>query len=164
VLTCRFVSKVGPFPNPQETYPYYSLPLCRPEKLEHFHSEGFGETILGYDLIRSAMKVAFREKVVAGRVCSKSFTAGEAEQLRHAVQHEFWYQMFLDDLPLWGMVGEGQRDSPYVFTHTRLDIGYNGDRVIEVNLTSQNPETPRSDTPTEFTYEVSECVHAAAPP
>jgi hypothetical protein len=30
-----WVNKVGPFPNPQETYPYYSLPFCHPKELIH---------------------------------------------------------------------------------------------------------------------------------
>ena len=163
-MLTAFWEKVGPFPNPQETYPYHSLPLCQPAKLEHFHSEGFGETILGYDLIRSAMPVVFKERRLPSPVCSKVFTPDEASQLRHAVEHEYWYQMFLDDLPLWGMVGEGQPGNTFVFTHSRLDIGYNGDRVIEVNLTAENPVTVRSGTATEFTYEVRRGEHEKTPP
>ena len=30
-----YVNKVGPYFNPQETYHYYQLPVCRPEKIEH---------------------------------------------------------------------------------------------------------------------------------
>lgn len=30
-----FVNKVGPYYNPQETYHYYSLPVCRPERIHH---------------------------------------------------------------------------------------------------------------------------------
>jgi len=28
-----YVNKVGPFYNPHETYHYYQLPVCRPEKV-----------------------------------------------------------------------------------------------------------------------------------
>lgn len=28
-----YVNKVGPYHNPQETYHYYTLPVCRPEKV-----------------------------------------------------------------------------------------------------------------------------------
>ena len=31
-----YVNKVGPYFNPQETYHYYSLPVCRPEKVNIF--------------------------------------------------------------------------------------------------------------------------------
>jgi hypothetical protein len=100
--------------------------------------------------------VTFKEKRAPSRVCTKTFSAEEALQMRHAVEHEFWYQIFLDDLPLWAMVGEGQPGNPFVFTHSKLDIGYNGDRVIEVNLTAENAQAIQSGKPTEFTYEVSE--------
>ena len=28
-----FVNKVGPYYNPHETYPYYTLPVCRPQEV-----------------------------------------------------------------------------------------------------------------------------------
>ena len=31
-----YVNKVGPYFNPQETYHYYSLPVCRPDKVSIF--------------------------------------------------------------------------------------------------------------------------------
>ena len=33
-----YVNKVGPYFNPQETYHYYSLPVCRPNKVR-YHSQ-----------------------------------------------------------------------------------------------------------------------------
>lgn len=49
--------------------------------------------------------------------------------------------MYLDDLPIWGMVGEkyqgeGQADKDtdkFVFTHRRLSVAYNGPRIIQVD-------------------------------
>lgn len=38
--------------------------------------------------------------------------------------------MFIDDLPVWGMVGE--KDTGMIFTHKSFHIKYNKDRVIEV--------------------------------
>ncbi len=58
-----FLFLVGPFPNPQETYPFFSLPFCRHRELQHYHSEGLGETILGYDLIRTAIPILFKKSV-----------------------------------------------------------------------------------------------------
>ncbi len=145
---------VGPFPNPQETYRFYSLPFCQPEKQEHFHSEGLGETLLGYDLVRSAMPLAFKERRGPSRVCSKELDARETAQFERAIQQEYWYQLFLDDLPLWGMVGEGQGGTPALYTHTKLVVGYNDDRIIEVNLTAQNALPIRAGLKVDFTYEV----------
>ena len=37
---------------------------------------------------------------------TKTITEKEAAQFRTAIQHRWFYQMYLDDLPVWGMVGE----------------------------------------------------------
>ena len=77
-----------------------------------------------------------------------------------------WFQMVVDDLPVWGMVGElpaeetkGLHDPKLhgkmrLFTHRSFSIGYNGERVVEVNVTGQNPVDVASKTRLEFTYDV----------
>jgi len=47
--------------------------------------------------------------------------------------------MYLDDLPVWGMVGEEVPDEKdaYVYTKRKLTIAYNEDRIVEVNMTSE---------------------------
>lgn len=42
----------------------------------------------------------------------------------------------------------------YVYTHKRLSIAYNGDHIIEVNLTSDNPVPAKEGQSLTFTYEV----------
>jgi hypothetical protein len=45
---------------------------------------------------------------------------------------QYWYELFLDDLPMWGMVGEVLRDDAHsrmekhIFTHRSLNIAYSG--------------------------------------
>lgn len=74
--------------------------------------------------------------------------------------HQYWYELFLDDLPMWGMVGEVLRDEAHgrlekhIFTHRSLSIAYNSDRIIEVNLTSENPVPLDVDKKLQFTYSV----------
>lgn len=154
-----WMNKVGPFPNPQETYPYYSLPLCQPEHFIHSDTEGLGEALVGYDLIKSMVQIFFRKPVERAPVCTKSLKKSEYEQLREAIIEQYWYQMYLDDLPIWGMVGEAYEESGqekvFIFTHQRFSLSWNGDRVIEVNLTSENPLPLEANTPIEFTYSVT---------
>ena len=53
------------------------------------------------------------------------------------VKNHYWYQMYLDDLPIWGIVGEidDKNDNYYVWTHKKFEIGYNEDQVkILLNL------------------------------
>ena len=53
--------------------------------------------------------------------------------------------MYLDDLPVWGMVGE-THSSPsasvtsFIFTKRHISLSYNQDRIIEVNMTSDGLE------------------------
>ena len=56
------------------------------------------------------------------------------------------YQMYLDDMPMWAMVGDkGDAHSNdgvctgeeiCIWTHKRLDIGYNGNQIVDVNMTT----------------------------
>jgi hypothetical protein len=53
------------------------------------------------------------------------------------VDHHYWYELFMDDLPVWGFVGElksaaGADPDALVYSHKQLDISYNGDRVSDV--------------------------------
>ena len=84
-----------------------------------------------------------------------------------AAEDQWFYQMYVDDLPVWGMVGEMLPDleaakgehfgndlshleaavakheekrgelKPYVYTRRTLQVSYNGDRIIKVDLTSE---------------------------
>jgi transmembrane 9 superfamily protein 3 len=98
----------------------------------------------------------------------------ETKKFSNAVANQYWYQLFLgkqvakkrnslvyiDDLPIWGMVGEvvsepGQEDKLYIYTHKKFVVTYNGDRVIEVNLTSENPVLLERGAKLDFTYSVT---------
>jgi len=160
-----WVNKVGPFRNPQETYPYYSLPFCQPEKQIESHFEGLGEALQGYELRKSAMPLRYKENIDRKEICSKILSLSESKKFQHAIKNQYWYQLFLDDLPIWGMVGEvipGQKqegaekteDKLFLYTHLKFMITYNQDRVIEVNLTSESPVPVDRSESIRFTYSV----------
>ena len=77
-----------------------------------------------------------------------------------------WFQMVVDDLPVWGMVGEipqgelrGQHsqelhDKMHLFTHRSFRIGYNGDQIVEVNITGTNKVEIGPKQRLDFTYDV----------
>lgn len=155
-----WVNKVGPFRNPQETYMFYSLPYCTPEVQIESGFEGLGEALQGYELRKSSMKIHFKRDIEKTLVCSQELGLEEMKKFAHAIANQYWYQLFLDDLPIWGMVGEvvpepGQEDKLYIYTHKKFMITYNEDRVIEVNLTSENPLLLERGAKLDFTYSVS---------
>eukprot|EP01087_Luapelamoeba_hula_P020460 TRINITY_DN6986_c0_g1_i1.p1 TRINITY_DN6986_c0_g1~~TRINITY_DN6986_c0_g1_i1.p1 ORF type:complete len:602 (+),score=89.77 TRINITY_DN6986_c0_g1_i1:126-1931(+) len=149
-----WVNKVGPFPNPQETYAYYSLPFCQPAQLIPSKTEGLGEALLGYELIKSNYDIRFKVNKKES-VCKKILTAKEAEQFSDAIMQQYWYQMFLDDLPIWGMVGEFYENKVFIYTQKKFALQWNNNRVIEVALTSDNPVPVKAGEEIEFTYSVS---------
>lgn len=72
----------------------------------------------------------------------------------YAVKNHYWYQMYIDDLPIWGVVGEIKDNHQYIWTHKKFEIGYNGNQIIDVNLTSENKVLLTPNAKFDFTYEV----------
>jgi len=146
-----WMNKIGPYHNPQETYDFYKLPFCKPDikTMRHKH-DSLGVVLEGSDLIDSGLPVHFKEPQASTTICTLEITAESSEELTEAVRKHYWYQMYIDELPLWGMVGEyllseasdGGEPSQqgYVYTHKEFSISYNGNRIIEVNLTSESPK------------------------
>ena len=71
------------------------------------------------------------------------------------VKNHYWYQMYLDDLPIWGIVGEMEEKEFYIWTHKKFEIGYNGDQIIDVNLTSEGKTKLKLGEEIAFSYEVT---------
>ena len=38
-------------------------------------------------------------------LCSQTLNKDDTKEFQAAIDDLYWYQMYLDDLPLWGMVG-----------------------------------------------------------
>jgi len=60
-----------------------------------------------------------------------------------------------------GIVGEVDKDAKayYMWTHKKLDIGYNQDAIVDVNLTSESKVKLELGARVSFTYEVHFNVH-----
>jgi len=80
----------------------------------------------------------------------------------HAVRKQYWYQMYIDDLPVWGIIGEHAHPaegtsgtSTYIFAHQGYTIGYNGDRIVDVSLSNDNRIPLIPGKPVAFSYSVT---------
>lgn len=156
-----WMNTVGPYVNHQETYNYFSMPFCRGPKKEisHYH-ETIAEAIQGVELEFSGLDMKFRsdiEKPV--EYCSIILTADDAETFKYAIKNLYSFQMYLDDLPIEGLIGEYRRreddgrESFFLFTHRDFRIGYNGDRIVDVNVSStSNYEELTPNQKLSFTY------------
>jgi len=153
-----WMNTIGPYHNRQETYNYFSLPFCRGEKksISHYH-ETLGENILGVELEYSGVDIKFKRDTTKTEICSTTLTPENLDTLSYAVRNHYWYQMFIDDLPIWGIIGEMDEGgkSAYIWTHKKFDIGYNGNRIVDVNLTSEGKVLLRPGDKLSFTYEIN---------
>lgn len=170
-----WVNNVGPYNNPQESYKFFSLPWCSRDLTEEEQSDPnlerlphIGEILHGVDHVYSRLPIFFG-KSSAEIVCKQTLDDASAAAFDRAIRKQYWYQMHLDDLPIWGMVGElvahdesahqTQRGSilgfeTYIYTHKAFVVGYHGQRIISVNMTADDPVLVRSGATLEFSYSV----------
>jgi hypothetical protein len=75
------------------------------------------------------------EPVPLTNICSQKLTPADAAEFSSAIAQRYWYELFVDDLPVWGFVGDIKGEASttkqhmVIFTHKQFNISYNGDRV-----------------------------------
>ncbi|KAG2201812.1 hypothetical protein INT47_004369 [Mucor saturninus] len=146
-----WMNTVGPLNNRQETYPYYQLPFCAGRQSLQHHHETLGEALQGMDLVNSGIPIKFKKTEINQIYCKKTLDAKDVDVLRYAVDNQYWYTMFIDDLPISGTVGRDADEDKdareidphlkplYVYTHKSFTIDYNGNQIIKVTLQHANP-------------------------
>lgn len=135
-----YANKVGPFNNPSETYRYFDLPFCSPDGVKD-KSEALGEVLNGDRLVGAPYKLDFLADKEPEIICKMKLSKKQVAEFRSAVAKEYYFQMYYDDLPLWGFIGKIDKDGKadpndhkyYLFKHLLFEIFYNKDRVIEIN-------------------------------
>jgi len=144
-----YANKVGPFHNPSETYQYFDLPFCPPIGGVEHKSEDLGEVLEGDRLVNTPYDVSFRVDKESEHLCSRELSKDDLIKFRTAVKEDYYFQMYYDDLPIWGFIGKIEKilrpGKPewryYIFTHIHFDISYNKERVIEINVSTDPMRT-----------------------
>jgi transmembrane 9 superfamily protein 3 len=154
-----WVNKVGPYNNPQETYNYYSLPFCHPGNKTTHRWGGLGEVLEGNELIDSQVDIKYGTNVTKRKICSIELDIEKVQQFKDAIENMYWSEFFMDDLPLWGFVGEQHQDKKddqrhLLYTHKNLVVKSNKDQIIHLNLTQENPQPLLPGNKLDFTYSV----------
>ncbi|KAK1275302.1 hypothetical protein QJS04_geneDACA001888 [Acorus gramineus] len=154
-----WVNKVGPYNNPQETYNYYSLPFCQLPGTPAHKWGGLGEVLGGNELIDSQFEIKFRKNVGKSSICDLELDESKVNQFKAAIENSYWFEFFMDDLPFWAYVGKKQTDrnndiKHLIFTHKKIFVKYNDDRIIHVNLTQENPKPVEVGKTLEMTYSI----------
>ncbi|CAF0940009.1 unnamed protein product [Rotaria sordida] len=159
-----YVNKVGPYGNPQETYHYYSLPVCRPSIIVS-KDLTLGEVLSGDRMARSLYHIQFNEDISNEQLCSLVLTSDGLNKLKLAIEEYYYFEFVVDDVPIRGFVGliEETNLFPhkhhiYIYTHHHFDFFINNQQIIYVNIsTKEHPPVSLDDEAIvsiklEFTY------------
>lgn len=104
-------------------------------------TEALGEVLNGDRLVSAPYKLDFRSEKDSEVVCKKELSKEQVALFRSAVMKDYYFQMYYDDLPIWGFIGKVDKENRdpsdykyYLYRHINFDIFYNKDRVIEINV------------------------------
>ena len=147
VHTPIVANTVGPFNNPTETYPYYSLPFCTGSGKQRRHKQDLGEVLSGSRKVATPYEITFMDPVPWRSLCEDYLSAADVMEFKNAIDEDFFFEMFIDDLPLWGYLGEvvheefllGQEiqgAKVYLYPHLHFSLGYNNNQVVSANVTT----------------------------
>jgi transmembrane 9 superfamily protein 3 len=149
-------NKLVPFNNPQESYAYSNLPLCRGSKDFKKYSMGIGEIIEGYELEDSGIEIKFERPGSGQYFCEIEVNREVRDALFEAVSRKFWLQMYLDDLPMWSALGDYDEatNQAYLFTHYTFAISYKKNRIISAKANFERPVSLSKSSSIQFSYSV----------
>jgi len=138
---------VGPFNNPTETYPFYSLPFCSGTGRQRRHKQDLGETLSGSRKVATPYELTFLDPVPWRSLCEEYLDASDIKELKDAIEADYFFEMLIDDLPMWGYLGEVVHEEfllgksiqgarVYLYPHLHFSIGFNNDQIVTANVTT----------------------------
>ncbi|KAL3518541.1 hypothetical protein ACH5RR_021130 [Cinchona calisaya] len=161
-----FVNKVGPLNNPSETYQYYEMPFCLPDQVLP-KKESLGEVLNGDRLTNSLYELKFKLGKTDAVLCQKKFNRNDIAKFRGAIENDYYFQMYYDDLPLWGFIGkvednnwalDGRGPTHFLFKHIQFNVLHSSNQIIEIHAFSDPNNavdiTDDVDLDITFTYSV----------
>ena len=91
--------------------------------------ETLGEVLNGDRLVSAPYKLEFLSEKNSQVVCRKNLTKEEVSQFRNVIKRDYYFEFYLDDLPLWGFIGminrldsTGQNERYLLFNHLQFEI------------------------------------------
>ncbi|XP_074656952.1 transmembrane 9 superfamily member 1-like [Tubulanus polymorphus] len=139
-----YVNKVGPYFNPHETYHYYQLPVCRPEKIEA-KILTLGEVLDGDRMALSLYDLKYKEDIPRKELCKFTYNEQDLKKIREAIEELYYFEFVVDDIPVRGFIGhleEGgflpHTHKIHLWAHLHFNIEYNGDKIIFANVSTRD--------------------------
>jgi hypothetical protein len=112
------------------------------------HKQRMGESLVGDRRESSPYEVTFKDSVDWRLLCKKELDQPELEKLKKAIHNNYFFEMFVEDLPMWGYIGdvsdedfimegiEGDSGKTFLFPHLHFYLGYNGDQIVAARVTT----------------------------
>ncbi|EDQ85689.1 uncharacterized protein MONBRDRAFT_11552 [Monosiga brevicollis MX1] len=106
-----------------------------------------GEVLDGDRMAEALHDIRFKENKRA-ILCKVQLSRKEIQQLTEAIEDLFYFEFVVDDLPVRGFLGQLEEhllDLPtthrvFLWPHMHFHLEYNGDRVVNVNVTEKLEE------------------------
>jgi len=147
------VNSVGPFNNPVEKYRYYSLPFCEEndqstKKGAAKHKQRLRESIAG-DRRESSPYVIYYGVNFEHRVlCKKNYGTDELKIFKNAIEHSYFFEMYVEDLAMCGFFGEIENENviaqdlmtgtgdgvTYLYPHLDFKFGMNNNKIVSATV------------------------------
>ena len=88
--------------------------------------------------------------------CTITLNKKILQAFEFAIKNYYFYEMYIDDLPMMGSVGfyDESDKSSYLFTHKKFEIGFNNNQIVDVNMTSEGKVKLELNKEISFSYEV----------
>ncbi|KAK8806356.1 hypothetical protein WA588_002927 [Blastocystis sp. NMH] len=171
-----WTNRIGPYHNPHETYDYFDLPFCKPLIPDILATKkgGISEMIEGTTLQNSGIVFSFGQNSPRSTLCTAELTTEQTYKMQMAIANHYWYLMEVDGLPIWAKVGDldiseeklreleshgthhdVMPEHSFIYTHRHFSFGFNGDRIVEVNMTASDPQLVEADKPLIFSVSSS---------
>ena len=104
------------------------------------------ESLTGDRKVETAYELPFATDIEFKEICTADYNKEDLSKLATAIEEDWYYEMFVDDLPMWGYVGEHEaedfllghtdRSKHYLYTHLHFTVGYNSDKIVTVNVSA----------------------------
>lgn len=118
---------------------------CLQEERKPHH---LGEILVGDRMMKTLYVLPFLISFERRTLCSYTLKSKEMDMFQKAIDEDYYFEMFYDDLPVQGFVGDkstevvnGRNVTMYsLFTHYIFTIGHNGEEVLEIQW-DHDPES-----------------------
>ena len=108
----------------------------------------FGEHIAGDRRETSPYELSFLDDIEWRLLCKTTYGVKELTKLKDAIHNNYFFEMFIEDLPMWGYIGDFEDEDAllgeiegshtYLFPHLHFRIGTNKNQIVSATVTTES--------------------------